>query len=218
VGFCLRVTTSQFTQTAAFAASGRPEPWVEIAPTAAMRRECRRNGVDAAPLRVRLVRVELPSGEVEVLMSSLGEAIPLAAFADLYHRRWGIEEAYKSQQCRVELETFSGKSALSVLQDIHANLLSANLAALCAAAVQPNVAARTAGRVHHYRVNLSLTIAKAKHHLVRLLHALDDGQTEILRGLDWIAQDFEPVRPGRTAPRRKSRRVPQGVGNHTRCP
>jgi glutathione S-transferase len=57
-----------------------------------------------------------------------------------------------------------------------------------------------------------------KRHLVRLLHALDDQQMQILYWLDWIAQDIEPVRPDRKAPRRNPRRVPQAIGNHTRCP
>ena len=216
--FLMRVTTSQFTQTAAFAASGRAEQWVEIAPSGKVRGECRRDDLDASPLRVRLIRVDLPTGEVEVLMTSPGDAIPVEEFGPLYAQRRGIEEAYKAQTCRVELETFSGRTALAVRQDIHANLLGANLAALCAAVTQHTVATRTAGRVHRYRVNQALAIAKMKHHLVRLLHALDDRQMQILHWLDWIAQDVEPVRPDRNAPRRNRMRVPQAVGNHTRCP
>lgn len=218
VDFCMRVTTTQFTQTAAFAQSGLAEQWVAIAPSGRVRSECRREGLDASPLGVRLIRVELPSGEEEILMTSLGETIAVDEFASLYRQRWGIEEAYKAQKCRVELESFSGKTVCSVLQDIHANLLSANLAALCAWAAQPSVETTTAGRRHRYRVNHALTIAKMKRHLVRLLHALDDQQMQILYWLDWIAQDIEPVRPDRKAPRRNPRRVPQAIGNHTRCP
>ena len=216
--FCMRVTTTQFTQTAAFARSGLSEQWVEIAPSGKVRSECRRDDLDASPLPVRLVRVDLPSGEVEVLMTSLGDAIPIAEFAALYAQRRGIEEAYKAQKCRVELETFSGKTALAVRQDIHANLLGANLAALCAAVTQDTVETRTSGRVHRYRVNHALAIAKMKRHLVRLLHALDHKQMQVLLWLDWIAQDVEPLRPDRKAPRRNRMRVPQAIGSHTRCP
>jgi len=218
VDFRMRVSITPFTQTAAFAASGLAEQWVEIAANGKVRSDCRRDGLDARPLRVRLNRVELPTGEVEVLMTSLGEAIAVGEFAPLYAKRWGIEEAYKAQKCRVELETFSGRTALAVRQDIHANLLSANLAAVCVAVTQGTVETLTANRLHRYRVNHALAIAKMKRHLVRLLHALDDKQMQILRWLDWIAQDTEPLRPDRKAPRRQRKRLPQTLGNHSRCP
>ena len=46
---------------------------------------------------LRLVRVDLPSGEREILVSSLTdlEAYPTSLFADLYFQRWGVEEDYK---------------------------------------------------------------------------------------------------------------------------
>jgi len=39
---------------------------------------------------------------------------PWAVFFDLYHSRWPVEEDYKTVKSRIELENFSGKSALSV--------------------------------------------------------------------------------------------------------
>jgi len=44
-------------------------------------------------LRLRLIRVELEDGEVEVLITNLidEEAFPANAFKELYHLRWGAE-------------------------------------------------------------------------------------------------------------------------------
>ena len=91
-----------------FAASGASEHRVEITPCAKDRRDCLRNGLDASPIRVRLIRIELPNGEVEV-MTSLGNAIPGCEFAALYHLRWGIEI---DQSCCLRKSVFHGLALL----------------------------------------------------------------------------------------------------------
>ena len=82
---------------------------------------CQARGVPTTPIRVRLIRVERPTGEVEVLMTSLLEAetYPAQEFAELYHLRWAQEESDKCFTSRVEVENWSGKSALSIRQDFH---------------------------------------------------------------------------------------------------
>ncbi len=77
-------------------------------------------------LRHRLVRVELADGEVEVLVTNLmdEEAFPASEFKALYPLRWGAEENYKRIKQWVEIENFSDKSVLSVIQDFYANVLT----------------------------------------------------------------------------------------------
>ena len=50
-------------------------------------------GLEASPLRLRLIRVELESGEIEVLITSLTDEqkFPYEIFMDLYHKRWLVE-------------------------------------------------------------------------------------------------------------------------------
>ena len=62
-------------------------------------------------------------------MSDTGK-YPWAVFFDLYHSRWPVEEDYKTVKSRIELENFSGKSALSVYQDFHAKVLMKNIVSL----------------------------------------------------------------------------------------
>jgi len=79
------------------------------------------------------VRVDLPGG-VEVLITNLMDSDKYDAglFKSLYHLRWGIEENYKRLKQWVEIENFSGKSALSVQQDFYAKIVASNLTALMA--------------------------------------------------------------------------------------
>jgi hypothetical protein len=217
IDYCMRVVNDRFKATAAFAASGERERWVEIPPSGKVRSECRRDGIDPAPLRVRLIRVDLPSGEPEILMGSLGDEIPAEQFAELYHLRWDIEEAYKTQKCRLELENFSGRTADAVLQDFYAGILAANLAAITSFAAQEQVDETTANRRHRYRVNHAATISKMKNFVARCFYALDDLHMRILQWLEWVAADAEPIRPERTAPRKKRLRADRFRGNHKRC-
>ena len=199
VDYCMRVPLGRFKAVREFAASGADEQWVDIVPSAKARKDCARNGLETSPLRVRLIRIELPGDEVEVLMTSLGGAIEGSEFAALYHLRWGLEEAYKLQKCRGELENFSGKTVRSLYQDLHAKLLTMNLAAMCQFAAEDQAQQSAADRQHTYRINRSKTLSKVKYHLVSALLNMQD---RLYRLLGWIAEDIDAVRPGRSYPRR----------------
>jgi hypothetical protein len=59
-------------------------------------------------------------------------AFPAAEFADLYHGRWRIEEAYKRVKHRLQLEHTSGLSWHAARQDFAAKAVFDNLNALAA--------------------------------------------------------------------------------------
>jgi hypothetical protein len=94
-------------------------------------RRCRKDKISTESLQLRLVRVDLPSGEPEILVSSLTDlqAYPTALFADLYFQRWGVEEDYKVLKSRLNIENYSSVSVEGVLQELHAKLLTKNLTA-----------------------------------------------------------------------------------------
>lgn len=87
-------------------------------------------------IECRIIKVVLDTGEIEVLCTSLldQEKYPIEDFKELYHYRWNEEEAYKLLKCRIELEQFSGKTALAVKQDFYAKIL---LLTLCATYAHP---------------------------------------------------------------------------------
>lgn len=97
-------------------------------------KECRSRRLSTDPIPVRLIRVELNTGEVEMLVTSLLDTVayPIAVFEDLYHCRWPVEENYKVMKCRIEIENFSGESVWAVYQDFHAKVFTMNLTAILA--------------------------------------------------------------------------------------
>lgn len=129
VDFCMRIVKSS-NVVKAFLASGKYSDIVDFPCIEKSLRRCRKDKISTGSLRLRLVRVDLP-GEPEVLISSLTDlqAYPTAIFADLYFKRWGVEEDYKVLTSRLNIENYSSVSVEGVLQDLHAKLLTKNLAA-----------------------------------------------------------------------------------------
>ena len=204
--YCMRTPLTQFCVVEEFVRSGELERWVDITPSAQAKRDCLSEGLSVEPIRVRLVRVELPNGEVEVLVTSLDNPIP-SAFAELYFLRWGIEEGYKHQKCRAELENFSGKTVHAVYQDVFAKLLTLNLTAFFVFAAKPAAKAKTAHRKRDYAINLAAALSKMKHHLVKAIHSL---ATHLEPLVKWIASQTEAIRPGRQFQRKNPGRKKPG--------
>ncbi len=207
IDYCMRTPVGRFRPVTDFAASGALDAWVTITPCRTAKQDCLRNDLDITPIRVRLIRVELPSGEVEVLMTTLDEEVVADEFAALYFKRWGIEEGYKHQKCRAELENFSGKTVHSVYQDLFAKLLTINVSAMCAFAAEQQAEQKTAHRKLNYQINRSKALSKAKYHLVC---AILNTQDRLEKLLSWIASDVEAVRPGRASVRDKPGRKKPG--------
>lgn len=80
-------------------------------------------------IKLRLVKVILSTGEVEVLITSLLDSIqyPDNIFKDLYYLRWGIETFFSKIKSRLCLENFTGKTIESVKQDLWSTIMISNL-------------------------------------------------------------------------------------------
>ena len=203
--FCARMPTGVWSVVDAFLATGRPEQIVTLTPGAAARADCQTHQVPSDPLQVRLVRITLDSGEVEVLCTSLVDMVryPYAVFKDLYHHRWPVEEDYKVLKLRVEVENWSGKSPLSIEQDFHAKVFTTNLTAILALPAQAVVAQQSQAKQYTYQVNFAHLLSKMKDTVVRLLRRTHIA--DILTSL-WriMLRTIEPIRPGRKYPRDKT--------------
>jgi len=110
------------------------------------------------PQRVRLVRTVSPNGEQRVLMTNLFDEklYPAACFAELYHQRWGIEEAFKRLKHRLNLEHVSGLTQQAVVQDVAAKIVCDNLQALVATTAAQDAELPADKRVNHAYAHTAL--------------------------------------------------------------
>jgi hypothetical protein len=217
--FCARVPATFSNEVKAFLASGARSAVVTFNPGSDARKQCQAYDLPCDPIRVRLVRVTLANGQTEVLATSLldEDAWPSAWFKHLYHLRWGVEEAYKREKCRLEIENFSGLSAQGVRQDIYAKLFTLNLTAICAW-----VAQAIPDRLYHhrrraYRVSFAHALSRMKDSVVRLLLCAE-ANTVLVSLLLAMAANVEALRPDRAAPRKMKPAKLQGFfPNYKRC-
>lgn len=79
---------------------------------------------------LRVAQFTLSSGEDELLLTTLTDDIlyPQEDLSEVYHGRWtSMEEGYKKQKITMQMENFSGKTALAVEQEYWATLTVGNL-------------------------------------------------------------------------------------------
>lgn len=202
--FCARFSEAGWSIVKTFLASGHLDQIVTLTPSAEARKECQARGLSAAPLKLRLLRIKLDGGGVEVLGTSVldQQAYPYALFKELYHARWPVEEDYKVLKSRIEVENWSGESVLVIYQDFHAKVFTKNLVALVAHPITKVVAQTSQAKQYLYRPNMTHAVSKMKDTVVLLLQRANI--VSLLKQL-WqlLLATIEPVRPGRSYPRVK---------------
>jgi hypothetical protein len=152
------------------------------------------------------VRVDLPSGESEVLVSSLTDlkAYPTSIFADLYHQRWGLEEDNKVLKSRLNIGNFSSVSVEGVLQDIHAKLLTKNITACAIHDAKQKLESTKNNRIYNYKINFTFALNQLKDNIVRFTMKLAKCQlyelliSKILKSLSAICPNRKFIRKERT--------------------
>jgi len=202
--FCARVKT-YWTEIRKFSDSGEKEGIVTLRPSLASFDPCRRLNLPVSPIQVRAIRVDLPGGETEILITSLmdNEIYPHEIFKELYHLRWTAEENYKTAKCRIEIENFSGKSLESVYQDFHAKVFAMNLTAAMTHPAQDIITGECEQKKHPYRINVTQALSKMKDAIV-LLFTRSNIMELLNKLLDLFIATIEPIRPGRKYPRKHS--------------
>jgi hypothetical protein len=207
IAFCMRVDDTGFGCVKAFRRSGQGEAIVQIAPPS--KQDAKAYRAPRKPCTVRLIRVDTSNGKCHVVMTSLldATAYPASDFANLYHARWRIEEAYKRIKHRLKLEHLSGLSWLAAQQDFGAKLVCDNLNALAVYAAEEPAAAEPDALEPTYKPNRTYGIALLKRWLPRwLLKQLPDIDTlfsvfaELLKHLVRFVPGTSKPRPKRPKP------------------
>lgn len=177
----------------------------QVALSAPSKRDAADWGCPTSPPSVRLVRQVAPNGQVRVLMTNLPpELAPAAAFGDLYHRRWRIEEAFKRLKHRLRLEAVSGLSQHAVMVDMAAKVLADNIASLMCLGAQQTTTQPDAGRL----CMRSRALHAMQSILPRALLAVGDALGIIAEAFALLARSLRRRKPGRSSPRSSSRVKP----------
>lgn len=205
--FCARVAVSNWKVAKELVSSSKKEVVAEIMPGYELRKKYKEQDIIVEPIKCRFICVDLPSGEKEVLITSLIDDVrfPHSLFKGLYHLRWDIEESYKKDKHRLQLENFSGKTVTAIYQDFYANILIGNLTSIFSVSLDAQIDKKTKRAKHKYQLNFTTALAKVKDTIALLFT-----RSNILELLHRLTQVFLsnilPVRPGRQFVRNKQKR------------
>ena len=162
-------------------------------------RDCGR----ALEMTVRFISLRLPTGELEVLVTSLldEQKYPTEDFMLVYGTRWNQETFYFLLKHRLELENFSGQTAEAIRQDFYSTLLLSNIETIL---VQPTQVALTEESKQHdapKAVNHAVSYHAIKYRLLDLLYT----DTPAIQ----VIAELQKMFRGAPVSRRRDRKVPR---------
>ncbi len=161
-------------------------------------------------LRIRLIRVNLPSGEVEVLMTTLlnEEKYEHKIFKELYFMRWGIETFYDELKNKLKVEFFTGYSENSIKQDFFCAIFISNIQSVIVNDLEEELAEQNKGRKFEYKINTNVSYGFLKNRVLELLFKEAP--------LANVFEELEVLFLKNTVPIRKNRNFPRNVGQYRR--
>jgi hypothetical protein len=150
-------------------------------------------------IEVRLMRIELSSGETEILMTSLLDkaAYPYCDFKELYFKRWGIETFYNRFKNIIGVENFSGTSDQSIQQEFNCAIYMSNMQSILTKEAQQDAEEKYESRKYEYKINSSLSLCFIRNKLVKLLTSDKEAQATLTELKTLFVKNVIPVRPNR---------------------
>jgi hypothetical protein len=205
--FVLRFPRQSFTAVNQFWAARTQERVVTLTVTSKAHAYVRAHHLPTT-LRVRLVKVLLAPGEVEVLGTDLLDAqtYPAAEFKVVYSWRWQHETYHDRIKNIFEIERFSGHSVQVIKQDFYGVIFLATLESMLSKPAQATLATQGEARQCQYapQVNRAVSYVTVLEHIVHLLADARRSPASTLAAIERLLLTSPTrQRPGRQFPRRK---------------
>jgi len=205
--FVIRFPRQSFTAVNAFWTARAQERVVTLAVTSKARAYVAAHHLPTR-LRVRLLKVGLASGEVEVLGTDLRDAqlYPAAEFKEVYGWRWHHETYHDRLKNIFEVERFSGQSIQTIKQDFYGVLFLATLESILSKPAQAVLTAQGEARECRYapQVNRAVSYVTVLEHVVQLLADPRRSPAATLAAIERLLLTTPTrQRPGRQFPRHK---------------
>ncbi len=200
--FIIRMTKGSINDVRSFFESTEKSKIIEIKTLhESSAKQLKNLGIEFKPFKIRLVRVILDDGEIEVLATSLldEKEYPAEEFKGLYAKRWGVEVNYDHLKNHLLLEDFTGMSELSIKQDFYANSFIVNLHAIISKDAQEEINIDKKDNEHKYKINKNLSLGFMKDKVVNILMSNNPKYYDELKNL--FKLEPVPVREGRSFPR-----------------
>lgn len=170
--FCVRIKTSQSLFAAKVLSNPLNDFITEWKPSESEKETCKKYGFDTSAIKVRVTKVVLNSGEIEVLISSLLDQIAVCEsdMKELYHKSWIIEEGIKKLKPKMKLEQFGCRRHEGIYQEFYSHVLMMNISTLIANQSEEYITLKTTKRKHKYKYNWQNSFLFFKNEFVNLFY------------------------------------------------
>jgi len=144
------------------------------------------------PLSCRLVKLQLPGGGSEFLITNLPkESFPKDVLGELYRLRWGIETAFRFLKYNVALNSFHSVRRDLIVQETYARMILYNFTMMIVHTVPlPQKATK-----YQRKISVSDAVVTCRDFLI---HRVKNAEIE-----SSVSRYLTDVRPNRTFPRKK---------------
>lgn len=139
------------------------------------------------PMKFRVARFMLDTGEYETLVTDLPRSFTLSEIKELYHARWGIESAFREIKYGIGLVNLHGKKDEFVKQEIYAAMIMSNF---CSRITSQIIVPQRKENIYAYKVNMKMAIYLCKKYY---REEISDANQLI----EDITRYTEPIRPDR---------------------
>lgn len=162
----------------------------------------------ATVIKLRAVKVILPTGELEILITNLldMEKYPSDCFQELYFMRWWVEVGFHFLKIFMELQKFTSKKLQFILQDFYAKFFVLNFCEMLKKEEDQKlkVKFKDSGRKWEYQISIANLITTVNANMMELM-IMQNFDTKILykRISKWIHTQLSPIRPNRSFKRKK---------------
>lgn len=185
--------------------------------------------VNAGHITLRMVKLVLPSGIVEYLITNLSmDEFSTDEITKLYAYRWGIETAFDTLKNKLCLENFTGTKPILIEQDIYASIYICNLASDVIADAEAELVSTPSApqsepgqhsvKKYPMAVNRSFAIGILKDLLITAILADSDRKEELFKQMvSETKSEVLPVRHGRQFKRTKGVLAGKYSNSRKRC-
>jgi hypothetical protein len=193
--------SSTFKKVETFIKSDLIDEVVDLKTTERQKKFVEENGLPEE-IKLRLVKVELENGEIEVLITSLQDKKKYKAedFKWLYNKRWGIETYLDRLKNQLEIEKFSSEKLIGIEQDFYGIVFLTTLESVISKKDEKEIIEESQEKQlkYEYKINKSISYSALVDHIVDLLLDLNKPPEEVLEDLGKLFRTGRtPVRPGR---------------------
>lgn len=159
-------------------------------------------------IRVRMVNVELPTGEIETIVTNIEKGKLLSEdISKIYQLRWGIETSYHELKESMQVTNISSSKDTIIKQEIYSQMTMYNI--VRSIANDLNTQINQEGFKHPMKVNFNMAVGFTKRFLIKILIEENEKKRQELSNVlfNHILKNLIPIRKGRSYIRKGNRKL-----------